>query len=244
MSADRRPATGISCPRTVTGYSLVILSGWACRYKVLKNGTRQITSFLLPGDFAHLNAFTRAPLDHAIGAISAVSIARVPWADVLQMVEKHPALRTAFLASQVADETILRSAIVSMGRRNALERVGHQLCELWCRAAAVDLIEDDELDFPITQADLADRTGLTAVHVNRVLQRLRNDGLIQWKDRHLLIPDFNRLARQVGFDQQVPGAPDIGDFDRSRRLAQFASYAPGTDTSRSRSVVAEHAASF
>lgn len=186
---------------TMTGYSLVLLSGWACCYKVRKDGSRQITSFLLPGDSAHLNAVTQGAVDYSIGAVSTVSVARVPWSDVMHIVGNFPTLRTALMVSQIADESLLRSAVVSMGRRNAEKRVAYQLCELWCRAAAVGLIDAGQLEFPVTQADFADRIGLTAVHVNRVLQRLRQDGLVDWKGHRLSISDFSSLARAAEFNQ-------------------------------------------
>lgn len=204
---------------TLTGYSLVVVSGWACRYKVLKNGSRQITAFLLAGDSAHLNAVTRAPVDYNIGAISAVEVARIPWPKVMHLATHYPVLRSALMASQVADETLLRAAIVSIGRRDAEERIGYQLCELWCRAAAVGLVHADRMNFPVTQADLADCVGLTAVHVNRMLQRLRNHGLVDWQGHHLSIPNFHDLARLSGFER-TPRYGDCGSTPPIQRLYQ------------------------
>lgn len=179
--------------------ALVVLSGWAFRYKVLKDGSRQILAFLMPGDFCHLNLLTSAPMDHGIATLTPVTVARIDRPQIEAIINEHPRLAKAMLASQFADEARLRASIVSLRRKGAAARVGHCLCELWMRADAICLVKNNCLDFPPTQTDLADSVGLTAVHLNRVVQRLRKDDLVKLVGRSLKLPDFDRLARTAGF---------------------------------------------
>ena len=186
-------------------FALAILAGWAIRYVVLRNGSRQITAFLMPGDFCHLNILSLSPMDHSIAALSPVTAAHIEHRDVEHMFTAYPNLAHAVRASQFADEAHLRAMIANIGRQGALQRLGHMLCELWTRADAVGLTDGDRMHFPPTQADIADYIGLTAVHVNRMMQQLRRNGLVELKDRCLSLPDVNRLARASGYSTAATG---------------------------------------
>lgn len=183
-----------------TDFALAILSGWAFRHKVLRDGSRQITAFLLPGDFCHLNALAGAPMDHGIAALTPVTIARIGRSQIERLVTGHPHVAKAIQVSQFADEARLRTSIISLGRKDAAKRVGYLLCDLWGRADAIGLMDHDCLDFAPTQADIADAVGLTPVHVNRVLRRLREMGLVTLSGRCLTILEFDQLARMCGYE--------------------------------------------
>lgn len=187
-------------------FALAILSGWAIRYRVVKDGGRQITAFLMPGDFCHLNLLSQEPMDHSIAALSTVAVAHVQRNELGRLLADHPHVATAARASQFADEARLRGSITNIGRHNAEQRVGYVLCDLWARATAIGLIENGCLDFPPTQVDIADHAGLTAVHVNRMLQRLRNDGLLDFSGRRLSLPDFDQLAHFSGYEDTTTGS--------------------------------------
>ncbi|CAH0357150.1 MULTISPECIES: Crp/Fnr family transcriptional regulator [unclassified Sphingobium] len=187
-------------------FALAILSGWAIRYVVLKNGSRQITAFLLPGDFCHLNMFSEAPMDHSIAALSPVTAAHIKREEVEHILGEHSNIAKAVQASQFADESRLRASITNMGRQDARQRLGYMLCDLWTRANTVGLMKGDFLDFPPIQADIADFVGLTSVHVNRIIQRLRGDGLLDLKERCLRLPDFDRLAKASGYNATATGS--------------------------------------
>lgn len=106
----------------------------------------------------------------------------------------------AFLWSNLVDEGVLREWLVSIGRRDAFERIGHLFCELHFRLKLIGLVEDDRMDLPLTQEDIADATGLTAVHTNRTLQRLRGEGLIELPSHVLTINDIGVLRDRAGFN--------------------------------------------
>lgn len=178
----------------------LIVSGWAARYKSLPGGARQITAFLIPGDFCDLHGKILGRMDHSIVALTPCKIAWIPSDRFDQLTSGHPELTRALWWGTLLDESILRSWVVNIGRRDAYERIAHLLCELHARMKMIGLVENDRLDLPLTQEELADATGLTAVHVNRTLQRLRADDLIQLSSRMLTVEDVNELRKVAGFD--------------------------------------------
>ncbi|KWV48883.1 cyclic nucleotide-binding protein [Bradyrhizobium macuxiense] len=173
----------------------LILSGWACRYKQLEDGRRQVVSFFLPGDICDINVFILREMDHSIGTITPVSIADLPHEFFDHVAARHPRIVAAFWWETLVDAAIQREWTMNLGQRTALERTAHLLCEIWLRLRVAGLTRGDSCDFPLTQADLADAAGLSKVHVNRTLQELRANGLIVLKGRTLSVPDLDRLMR-------------------------------------------------
>jgi CRP-like cAMP-binding protein len=183
------------------GYATVMLAGLACRYKTLEGGTRQILSFLLPGDVCDLQSYLVEPLDHSIGAITRCVVARVPHQALTALVARHPNLGRAFWRETLIDAAVQREWMVGLGRRSAFGHLAHLLCEVLVRMRAVGLTDGLEYELPLTQADLADALGLSLVHVNRVLQHLRGTGLIAYRNRSVSILDWDGLRRVGQFDE-------------------------------------------
>ncbi|WP_132254876.1 Crp/Fnr family transcriptional regulator [Methylobacterium segetis] len=173
----------------------LILDGWACRYKTLEDGRRQIISFFLPGDLCDPHIFVLREMDHSIGTITQVRLAEISRDSILDLTERHPRITRALWWEMLVTAAVQREWTVNIGQRAGLERVGHLLCELFIRLRSVGLTEGDSCLLPITQVDLGEATGLTNVHVNRVLQELRGNGLIILKGRQLTIPDLEALQR-------------------------------------------------
>lgn len=171
----------------------LILSGWACRYKQLEDGRRQVVSFFLPGDMCDLNIFILREMDHSIGTITSVSIADLSRDFFDEVGTGHPRIATAFWWEELVTSAIQREWTMNLGQRTASERMAHLLCEIFFRLRVAGLTQQDSCEFPLTQADLADATGLSKVHVNRTLQELRSAGLIVLKDKMLIVPDLERL---------------------------------------------------
>lgn len=178
----------------------LILKGWAARYMILPDGTRQIVAFLIPGDFADLNVAVLDHMDHGIVALSPCKVAYIDGHELERVTIENPRLTQAMLWSTLVDEAVLRQWIVNVGRRDAYQRVAHILCEMHARMKMVGLTEDDRLALPLTQNDLADATGLTTVHINRTLQRLRGEGLIEIGSGMLNILKVSELQRAGGFN--------------------------------------------
>jgi CRP-like cAMP-binding protein len=170
----------------------LILQGWACRYKVLEDGRRQIISFFLPGDLCDLNVFVLRQMDHSIGAITPLAYAEVRR-EAFDSVAERPRVIQAMWWDSLVMAAVQREWTVNLGQRTAFERVAHLLCELFIRLRAVGLTHGSRCELPVTQAELADAIGLTPVHVNRTLQELRAQGLIILQGKELTIPDLERL---------------------------------------------------
>lgn len=178
----------------------VIMDGWAARYKTLANGSRQIVAFLIPGDFCDLHVGVLGHMDHGIFALTRCRVAYIPSRDLDALTSDHNGLTKALWWSTLVDESVLRQWILNVGRRDAFERIAHVLCEIHARMKMVGLVKDDRLALPLTQEELADTTGLTAVHTNRTLQRLRKENLIEIGGGMLTVLDVSKLRRAAGFD--------------------------------------------
>lgn len=177
----------------------LMVEGWAARYKLLPDGARQITAFLLPGDFCDLHVTILGEMDHGIATLTRSRVAFVPHA-AMEELTGRPSLARAFWWSTLVDEAVLRSWIVNIGRRDAFEAIGHLFCELYVRMRNVGLAEGHSFEVPLTQEEIGDALGLTAVHVNRVLQRLRTEELISFRQGLLTIHDYRRLEKASGFN--------------------------------------------
>lgn len=171
----------------------LILSGWACRYKMLEDGRRQIVSFLLPGDLCDLNVFVLREMDHSIGAVTPVTIAELSRETFEAVALGHPRVTQALWWETLVAAAIQREWTVSLGQRSAFERLAHLLCELFIRLRTAGLTEGDTCELPLTQSELADATGISTVHVNRTLQELRAAGLVVLKGKTLTIPSLATL---------------------------------------------------
>jgi CRP-like cAMP-binding protein len=177
----------------------LLMDGFACRHKDLPNGTRQITACLVPGDFCDLHVLILKTMDHTISTLSLCRVIEILQPQILELMER-PAIARAMWWSALVDEAILREWLINIGSRAAEQGTAHLLCELLFRLEMVGLTDGDRYELPITQAELGDTMGLTVVHTNRVLQRLRKDGLITLTNNSLVILDIARLKAFSGFN--------------------------------------------
>ena len=178
----------------------LVLSGWACRYKHLEDGRRQIISFVLPGDICDSHVFVLRQMDHSIGSLTPVTYAQLPRRRVEEITARYPRINQAFWWDALVTAAIQREWTVSLGQRHALERMAHLMCEIFLRLRGVGLTEGNSCDLPLTQAGLADAMGLSVVHVNRTLQELRAMKLIVLKGRTLTIPHLAALQDAAQFN--------------------------------------------
>lgn len=178
----------------------VVMEGYACRYKTVEDGGRQIMAWLVPGDFCDLHVALLGEMDHSIAALSACRIGLMSRRIIAEITDTRPQISRAMWWATLVDEGILREWLVGMGRRPADTRIAHLFCELQARLAAVGLDDGGAMDLPVNQVELADTVGLTPVHVNRVIQRLREEGLIQLDGRRLTLLDLKALQAFAGFD--------------------------------------------
>lgn len=182
------------------GPVFVMTSGWACRYKLLPDGSRQIVAFLMPGDFCDMHVGILREMDHSIATLTDAEVATISREKMEELVENNTRVMRAFWWAQLVDEGVMRAWIVSMGRRSSVERIAHLTCELYLRMRNVGLTTDHRGEMPLTQLVLADALGLTPIHVNRVLRDLRTEGIMELTGKMLIIHDPDRLSRIAGFD--------------------------------------------
>lgn len=196
-----KPGTDIIQEGTNPENVFLLMDGWGFRYSLLRNGNRQIFGYLLPGDLCDVHVFMLDKMDHSIGLLSSAHVVKIPAAEMLDLLNRFPKIERALWIATLVSESTLRQWVVNIGQRDAFERIGHLFCELWQRMLAVGLVSaDDQFDLPLTQTELADTLGLTSVHVNRTLQRLREGGFITLGKGRLTILNPKGLAEISGFD--------------------------------------------
>ncbi len=184
---------------TPSEYCLIV-EGFACRYNLTDEGKRQIHSFHIAGDLPDLQSLHLSVMDHSLGTLVPSKLAFIQHDDLRALMRSHPRLGDLFWRDTLIDAAVFRQWMVGMGRRSAHTRIAHLLCELLVRLRAVELVEDHAYNLPITQAELGDALGLSTVHVNRVLQDLRGEGLIFLNGGSLKVLDWERLQQRGEFD--------------------------------------------
>ena len=178
----------------------LFLSGWACRYKQLSDGRRQIVALFLPGDLCDHNVFILRRMDHSIAALTPSTVAELSQQTFERITLNHPRIVQALWWDTLVTAAVQREWTVNLGQRYAIERVANLLCELFLRLRGVGLADTDGFDLPLTQTDLASATGMSAVHVNRTLQGMRARGLLTLKGRRLTILNQSALMSAGSFD--------------------------------------------
>jgi CRP-like cAMP-binding protein len=183
-----------------TGHTAFVLqSGWACSFKVLQDGGRQIISFPVPGDCVGLRSVLLRTADHSFATLTDAVVSPIDGSRILQTFNDFPRLATAILWAASRDEAMVVEHLVSIGRRSAIERTAHFFMELAERLSLVGLATEAEFKCPLSQYVLADALGLTAIHINRVLRQLREQELLTLRKGSVQIHDLNRLRKLAGF---------------------------------------------
>lgn len=180
----------------------VLKEGWAIRFKALSDGRRQILNFVLPGDFIGLFSPVFEAADHSVAALTDMVVHPLDPGATVEMFAQCPRLAAALAWSAGRDEAILSEQVVRIGRRSAYERTGHLIVELLHRLRLVGEADQRSFDLPLTQEILADTLGLSIVHVNRTLRRLRENGLLCIKKERVVIGDLEELTSVSEFSPQ------------------------------------------
>lgn len=215
LSREERSAleNGISCVREVPARqvlirsgeplytSMLLLEGLVCRYIDGREGRRQLVGLSVPGDFVDLQGFTLKHLDHDVATIGPIKIAVYDHKMLTHITEQVPGLNRLLWFSTLLDAAIHREWIFRIGRLGAEGQIAHLLCELAARLDMVGLVRGGGFELPMTQSDLAEASGLTSVHVNRVLRTLRERKLLEFNHRQVRINDREALERVADFDR-------------------------------------------
>lgn len=179
----------------------VLNRGVAIRYKILRDGRRQILGVLLPGDLVGFpgGLFERAL--YSISSLTDATVSTVPFDTMFELFHRFPRLAAAIFWTASREAALVAERLVGIGRHSAYERVAHLLLELLVRLQAAGLADERSYDLPLTQELMADALGLSVPHVNRTLKRLRDDGLISIEGHRLTFDDVEKLSRHVDFDR-------------------------------------------
>ena len=187
--------------RDRTTHSCLLVSGFAMRHKIVASGARQIVAIHMKGDLVDLQNSFLGVADHGVQVLTDSEVALIPREAVKQLAFDRPRVGMAMWFDTLVDASVFREWIANVGRRDAHTRIAHLLCEFSLRLKVAGLGEATDYELPMTQEQIADCTGLTPVHVNRMMKRLEQEKLItRSTSRSVTIGNWNNLA-------------DAGDFD-------------------------------
>lgn len=187
-------------PGNRMAYSCLMIEGLVGRFDQLANGHRQITALHIAGDFCDLHSLAVPETGWGLESLTDTVVRMVPHEALRALVDSSPSFTMAFWRDTVVDSSVLAKWNSALGRRSAKARLAHLLCEMGLRFEQAGLGDQTDFDFPITQAQLADVLGVTAVHLNRTMQSLRQDGLLSTNGSRYQLADRKRLCQVAQFD--------------------------------------------
>ncbi|NIJ22369.1 CRP-like cAMP-binding protein [Sphingomonas naasensis] len=194
----RAGATIISSGQLVSECCLLV-EGYACRHKLASDGGRQIVSFHVAGDILDIQHLLFEKADHNVQTITDAEVVFFPMRDLRRLIEERPEVGKALWRDCLVDASIFREWVLNVGRRDARMRIAHMLCEFAAKCEAAGLGSPAQFTLPMTQEDIGDATGLTSVHVNRMLRQLADEGLIARAGREIRIADWPRMQEAADF---------------------------------------------
>ncbi len=190
----------IVTPGQTVDHACLVVTGLAGRFDLDADGRRQIMAFHLPGEMCDLHSVPSPHTGWGISALIPTTILRIPHAELRALASQYNALALALWLDTVVDASILAKWLAIFAHKPAKAGLAHLLCEMGIRMETVGLGARTHFQFEATQEELADTLGLTKVHMNRTLQALRKDGLVERVGRVIDIPDWPRLAKLAEFD--------------------------------------------
>lgn len=195
--------------RELATHSCLMLAGYSVRSKIVGKGQRQILAIHMKGEMVDLQNSLLKVADHSVQMLTAGKVALIPREEIVRLTIQRPTVALAMWIDTLVDASIFREWIANIGRRNARARVAHLLCEFALRLKVAGLGDENHYDLPMTQEQIGDATGLTAVHVNRTLKALEEEGLIQrLHARSIEIGDWRKLVAAGDFSRaylHLPG---------------------------------------
>lgn len=209
------PHTIVSRQGDAESRLFIVNSGWACNYKDLTNGERQIIDFPLKGDVVGIRTL-EGPSYDALASVTELSIFEVSRSKLHEALHRVPRLSHFILGAVARQRAVMVEHLTNAGRRTSLERLGHYLLELNSRLASYGECDERGFDCPLTQQELADALGLTAIHVNRTLRELRKHNLVLFRSGFVEFPERTKLVKLVGFEPDYLALPSFS-ISGSRR---------------------------
>jgi len=178
----------------------LIESGWVFRSRGLASGRRQIVNYALPGDILCADSVLFKTSSFDLTARTPVSVIRIEPPPATELFDHYPGLAAALAWTTGQEESILAERVVSLGRRDSLEKLAHALCELEARLSAIGQMKGKTIELPLNQEDFADILGISVIHVNRTFRRLSEDKIAEYRKGQIDLLDRTRLAGLAAFD--------------------------------------------
>lgn len=179
----------------------ILVDGWACKYRLMSDGRRQIIAFHLPGDVCDLDRLIDASPNVGVIALTECKIVTLNIDWLTEARKTRPAIRELLWSLLSREHAAMTEQIVALGRRTSRQRIAYLLCDLFERLQVLGMVDNGCFRTPLTQSDIADALGLSTVHVNRTLQGLREDGLIEMRGRNLRVPRQAALERAASYER-------------------------------------------
>ena len=177
-----------------------VLSGMGIRYKTLENGRRQVIGFVMPGDFIGLQAGVLDAMCHSVEASTPMRLCVFNRSRVFELFQNQPERAFALTHIAAVEEHFLGDALTTVGQRGALEKIAWSLHRFYRRAHALDLAKNGACPLPFRQQDLADALGLSLVHTNKTLAKLKDRGIVHWSNGEFRIKDEDALSKLSEID--------------------------------------------
>jgi CRP-like cAMP-binding protein len=216
-----------------TTHSCLFVSGFAMRHKIVADGHRQILAIHMKGDIVDLQNAMLGVADHSVQALTDAEVALIPHAAIKQLALERPVVGMAMWTDTLVDASVFREWVANVGRRDARTRIAHLLCEFSLRVKVAGLGEATDYELPMTQEHIADCTGLTPVHVNRMLKLLESEQLINRRSiRSISIGDWKKLAEAGDFDSTYLHLSEDESAPVGTQFSPIADVAGGVSTSR------------
>jgi len=198
MVAD--PGTQLFVEGARAAQLYTVLSGMGIRYKTLENGRRQVIGFILPGDFIGLQASVMNEMCHSVEASTPMRLCVFNRSRVFELFQNQPERAYSLTHIAAVEEHFLGDALTTVGQRGALEKIAWSLHRFFNRARSLDLVRDDSCPLPFRQQDLADALGLSLVHTNKTLAKLKDKKIVRWSDGRLTLLDEDALSKLSDID--------------------------------------------
>jgi CRP-like cAMP-binding protein len=204
------PGTPIMMEGTNAPQLYTALRGMGLRYTLLPNGERQVINFVFPGDFIGLQAAVMGKMQHSVEATTAMTLCVFDRAEFFNFFRTHPERGFDIVWLSAVEEHFLGDALTTVGQRSAYEAIAWALLKLFQRGKALGLATNGRMPLPFRQQDLADALGLSLVHTNKTLTKLRERQAVSWSEGVLHLPDPDGLAAIAQMDQaELPARPFI-----------------------------------
>ena len=170
------------------------LSGMGIRDTTIANGERQVISFVFPGDFIGLQAGVLGEMSHSVEARTHMRLCVFDRSELWSFYKNHPERGFDITWLAAVEEHFLGESLATLGQRNAVESISWAFLKVFMRGKALGLVTNNEMEFPFTQQDLADALGLSLVHTNKTLGKLKDRQLASWNNGILRVNDLESLA--------------------------------------------------